>query len=453
MSSDSFLPTPEQQTVIHHDGSAFVMACPGAGKTHVMTERARILFADMPAGRGVAFLSFTNSAIFELETRLRHVGVLPSPIFPSFIGTFDSFVWQFLVAPFGIKGSDARPRLIADLDEISVEPFSGAHPLPLSCFCPIKGTIIEQAAKKCGFDISEKPASQLKAYVAAAAAIRTSLRERTQLGFNEARSIALERLKDSGAGSRIIKALASRFLEIIVDEAQDCNPDDLEIISRLRDSNLPVKIVCDPYQSIYKFRGGVTDQLLFFSESFHEYERKNLTGNFRSTPNICKATAQFRPLSSRTMPDEPIGQYKSDTTPIRILSYPGQAVSPSIGIAFCDILKEEGVDFSLSPIIAATKASGTAAIGQPRESKRRDRTVRLVEAVTGFYFASGFNDIKKSIDEVHQILLELEDQLDETTYQQYLENNNIEVTSWRPKVLFLLRELRFNPLKHADAKA
>ncbi|MDA8048548.1 MAG: UvrD-helicase domain-containing protein [Rhodospirillales bacterium] len=453
MNPQAFQPTPEQQAVIGHEGSAFVTACPGAGKTRVMTERARRLFSDMPAGRGVAFLSFTQGAIFELETRLQEERILPSPVFPSFIGTFDSFVWQFLVAPFGVKDCDARPRLIADLADLAVTPFRGAHPLPLSCFCPVTGNIFEQAAKVRGFDVSQKPAHLVQAYVTAAAAIRARLRERGQLGFDEARGVALERLKDAGAAPRIAAALVGRFREVIVDEAQDCNPDDLHVISWLRDSGLPVKVVCDPHQSIYEFRGGVTDQLFTFAETFGEGNRKTLTGNFRSAPNVCKSIAQLRPPASRMAPDEPLGPYKDDATPIRILSYPGTAVPASIGAAFCAYVKEADIDPALSPLIAATRASGAAAAGQPRPSNRRDRAVRLAEAVTDFYFAAGFNDMKSAIDQVHQILLELEGRLGDLSYRQYLADNEIEQANWRPHVLFLLRALRFDPSKHADAKA
>ena len=130
MNQQTYTPTDEQRAVIGHDGSAFVTACPGAGKTRVMIERARHLFQNVPPGRGVAFLSFTRAAVFELETRLRQEGLLATPVFPSFIGTFDSFVWQFLVAPFGIKDCEARPRLIADIAQLEVKPFEGAQALP-----------------------------------------------------------------------------------------------------------------------------------------------------------------------------------------------------------------------------------------------------------------------------------------------------------------------------------
>src|SRR5580704_12057744 len=105
MSANPFTPTDEQARVIAHPGSAFVSACPGAGKTRVLVERARVLLNDRTASKGIAFLSFTNAAVSEFEQRLRDEGLLRSPPFPHFIGTFDSFVWQFLFVPFGVPGS------------------------------------------------------------------------------------------------------------------------------------------------------------------------------------------------------------------------------------------------------------------------------------------------------------------------------------------------------------
>ncbi|GMV94077.1 MAG: hypothetical protein AMXMBFR82_38550 [Candidatus Hydrogenedentota bacterium] len=452
MSPHAF-PTPEQQTVIEHDGSAFVMACPGAGKTRVMVERARRLFSDLPAGCGVAFLSFTRAAISELETRLRKERILPSPVFPSFVGTFDSFVWQFLVAPFGVKGSDARPRLIADVADLAVTPPGYTHSLSLSCFCRMTGIILDKAAKARGFDVSQKPIYQVQAYVTAAAALRAGLRARGYLGFDEARGAALERLKDAEQGTRIAAALAGRFREVIVDEAQDCNPDDLEVISSFRNSGLSVKVICDPHQSIYGFRGGLTDQLFAYAETFREDERKVLTGNFRSSPSICKATAQLRPLAVRILPDEPLGRHKDDTTPVRIFSYGGNKVPDKIGTVFFSYVKSMGLNPASCPIVAATKASGAAAAGQPRPIDSSVRAVRLAEAVTGFQFAAGFNDMKRSIEQAHIVLLELEDRLGNFSYHQYLAENEIEQASWRPQVLFLLRELRFDPSRHSNAKA
>ena len=70
MTSRPFTPTAEQMAVIGHNGSAFVSACPGAGKTRVLVERARALLKDKATGKGIAFLSFTRSAVSELERRI-----------------------------------------------------------------------------------------------------------------------------------------------------------------------------------------------------------------------------------------------------------------------------------------------------------------------------------------------------------------------------------------------
>ncbi len=453
MSEEDFDPTPQQRDVILSGSSAFIRACPGAGKTRVMAERARCMLRNMPPGRGIAFLSFTKAAVFELDTRLRQERILASPVFPSFIGTFDSFVWQFLIAPFGIKDSDERPRLVPDLDDFRLTPFDGAHPLPLACFDPLTDRLLPSVAKRLGFDVSQKPASQIRAYETAARSIRANLRKQGQLGFDQARYEALERLKQPTLSGRIAAALAGRFREVMVDEAQDCNPDDLEIIFWLRKTGIPVKVVCDPDQSIYEFRGGVTNHLVAFADTFARPERKELTGNFRSSPNICKAITQLRPPATRSIADEPRGPLKNETAPVHILSYAGTAVPAAIGTAFSDLLRRSAIDIAGSPVLAATKASGAAAVGQPRPSQRRDRVVRLADAVTGFQFAAGFNDMRAALDCVHEIVLELEGRLVGTSYRHYVSENGIEPVSWRPKVIALLRELQFDPAKYESVKA
>ncbi len=452
MNRQPFLPTDEQRRVIEHEGSAFVRACPGAGKTRVIVERARRLFQSVPRARCAAFLSFTQAAVFELETRLRSEGLVSSSIFPSFIGTFDSFVWQFIVAPFGIPECDERPRLVPDINLIEVIPFPKAHPLPLYCFCPETGEILEQVAKRTGFDVSQKPVAQLQRYTTAALQLRVRLRAQGQLDFDEARAVAINRLSDDLMAKRIAKALAARFSEVIVDEAQDCNPGDLRLISWLRDTGIAVKVVCDPNQSIYKFRGGVTEHLSGFAESFPVEQNMCLTGNFRSTPNICRAIVQFRASSSRSEPDDSLGALKTETTGVELLSYQAKKVPSTIGKTFSAMVKAAGIDLSSAPIVAATKRSGAEAAGQSSPSDSENRTIRLAEAVSDFQFASGFSDMKRAIDKAHQVFLELEGHLIDRTYYQFLTDQAIEPASWRSEVVSLLRALQFNPVDHANAK-
>jgi len=448
-----FSPTPEQEVVITCNGAAFINACPGAGKTRIMVERAASVFENMPHGRGVAFLSFTKAAISELEKRLRQRAILPIPVYPSFIGTFDSFVWQFLIAPFGANGTETQPCLIPDIEKLSVIPFKGAQAVPLSCFDRVSGAINQDAAKRTGFDPAKRKGYQIKQYETAATKLRSSLNGRGQLSFDDARQLALKRLNSPDISGRLIRALSARFLEVIVDEAQDCNSDDLRIIGWLRDSGLPVKVICDPYQSIYQFRGGVTNELFAFREQFAEEDRLQLSGNFRSTQNICKAIACLRPCNAGIQPDQALGDYKELPHAVHILSYKGKGVSPLIGSCFSELLQEHGEEISKCPVVAATWASAAKAVGKDVSNKSTAMTLRLVEAVMNFHSAPRYNQMKEAMEAVYCIILEINGVLSDISYHQYIQEQHIDPLSWRSGVINLLRDLKFDTDRFADTLA
>lgn len=453
MSERMFTPTPQQDKVIRHTGSAFITACPGAGKTRVMVERARHLLKSTHDGRGIAFLSFTRAAVSELEDRLRRQALLGSPVFPHFIGTFDSFIWQFVVAPFGIPGVDAAPRLIPDIGSRIVQPFDQAQPLPLSCFDRATGKINVTAALRFGFDVSKKKPANIKAYETSAQMMQARFRTRGELGFDDARALAIARLAEAEFAVRLSSALAARFREIIVDEAQDCNPADLEIIKWLRDAGIPTKVICDPHQSIFEFRGGVTDQLFTFADTFNKDDQLGMSGNFRSSGNICKAIVMLRGVEFRNIVDEPLGEYKNELTHIYILSYVGKSVPAKISSKFVELLKELKIDVASAPVLAATRNSGSNAIGQPVVKTKNDLTFRLAEAVSDFYFAFESGNQKTAIEEMHKVILELEGRLSGKSYHQYLLAHDLKPNDWRPQILHILRTLRYDPETYADADA
>jgi DNA helicase-2/ATP-dependent DNA helicase PcrA len=444
-----FTPTAEQKRVIYHGGSAFVSACPGAGKTRVLVERARVLLNNATAGKGIAFLSFTTAAVSELEQRLRREGLLPTPVFPHFIGTFDSFIWQFLVSPFGVSGCAGPPRLIPDKNQLTVRPYQGAREVPLECFCRATGEIIPAVAARLRFNPSPGLA---RAYRSNAASTRRRLFQRGELDFEDARALAADRLESTGESSILATALAGRFLEVIVDETQDCNPSDLEIVHWLRSAGIIIKVVCDPDQSIYAFRGGVTDELVAFRNRFIERDHLSLSGNFRSSDPICKAIVSLRRVDAK-VPDRAIGVNASITTPVRILAYPSNRVPASVGARFRELVKDEGIDPTLCPVLAATWHSGAQAIGQPNEATSQDTTLRLANAVTNFHYASDSGNRKEALEQLHSVVLSIEGKLGANTYHQYLASEDIQPGTWRPQILALLRELRYDPSTYSSPDA
>lgn len=141
-----------------------------------------------------------------------------TPAFPHFFGQFDAFVWQFLIAPFGVDGCASRPRLIPDKDDRPMLPYPAARALPLACFDRATGIAIPEMIQRHGFR------GNVRAHETAARSTRARFLERGELDFTDTRTIALARLRDPARSAVLGPALAARFQELIVDEAQDCNP-------------------------------------------------------------------------------------------------------------------------------------------------------------------------------------------------------------------------------------
>jgi superfamily I DNA/RNA helicase len=445
MSLTLFVPTPDQQIVIDHGQGAFISACPGAGKTQVLVERARKELKNTSSGQGLAFLSFTNAAISELRRRLQQEVLLLSPSFPHYVGTFDTFIWQFFIAPFGIHGHPKVPQLIPDIDERCVIPYKGAQAISLSCFDRITGTIIADKAKQEGFDTTKKSTRLIAQYVKCAGQCRERFRARGELGFNDVRAIVKGHLTDGQLSVKLSAALAARFREIIVDEAQDCNPADIDIINWLRRAGIVTKIICDPNQSIYEFRGGVTDQLFALRDTFDASDRLTMCGNFRSNTNICKAIAAFRAPADQQATDLPLGRNADDPTHIHVLLYPGTSVPSSIGHKFEELLLKIGLNPADCPVVSSTKDSACKAIGQTMDASRQDRTLRLALAVASFHVGQSVNGRLQAMEAMHRIVLELEGHLTEKTYHQHVTSHDMKPEDWRPSILELLQSLRYNP--------
>lgn len=443
MNARVFSPTEEQARVIDHDGSAFIAACPGAGKTRVVVERARKLLA----GHGVAFLSFTIAAVSELEDRLRREGLLGVPVFPHYIGTFDAFLWQFLIVPFGVPGCAERPRLLPDKDRKLIQPYSGAQTLPLECFDRLSGNALSDKLTRLGFTRNAAP------YEAHARRVRAAFIARGELDFADVREIALSRLRDPRSSDTLSRAFGARFRELIVDEAQDCNPADLEIITWFRESGIPVKVICDPQQAIYAFRGGVTTELWSFAERFSHNERLEMTGNFRSSRNITRAVVALRTPSMRGTVDEALGKNRDEPTPVHVLSYPGNSALSSIGRKFRELTEALGLQAKECPVVAATRRLGANALGYPGDNGTQDLSYRLAAAVSGYHFSFEIGSRREALEGLHKIVVELEGHIVDRTYHQHVLDAGLEPMSWRPRVISLAQALRFDADRFHTADA
>ena len=271
--------------------------------------------------------------------------------------------------------------MIPDKDDWPIQPFAAAQPLPLECFDRGTGAAISAKVQRYGFR------GNIRAHETAARNTRRRFLERGELDFADVREIALARLRNPACGAVLGPAFAARFQELIVDEAQDCNPVDLEIITWFRGAGVPVKVICDPNQAIYGFRGGVTRELELFARTFREEERLPMTGNFRSSHHIARGIVALRAPGMRAARDEALGEHRDEPSAVQILSYSGQGVPATIGAKFRELTEAMGLEARDCPVVSATRRAGANALGHPQDTGVHDLSYRLAVAVSDFHFS------------------------------------------------------------------
>mgnify|MGYP000361126737 CR=1 FL=1 len=341
--------TPEeavrrQQNVIDAPANLYVRACPGAGKTRTVVGRfIRVAAENSP--RAVAVISFTNRAADEVSRRCAEIGQPRLPHYPNFVGTFDRFIATYIVRPFGDLGGPIRIIESWEALEVQIEAYGVQGTVSLDHF-EISPDGVLRFDRKPGDPAAEGQA--LATLEKRALQRYKELRSQGYVTCDDARSYALQLLAEH---PEIAQLMRERFAEIIVDEAQDCSVEELELLRRLRDVGIPLVVVCDPHQSIYKWRDADPDAFQAFVEEMHPLE---LDGNWRSAPSVCLLAATLRDGPA----DQPVGPYARDEQSIVLIRYAGWP-SSVIGERFRTLLTDAAIDTSQA-VVLGHRASGAA---------------------------------------------------------------------------------------------
>lgn len=346
----------KQEAVRDNLGSAHVVACPGAGKTRVLTDRFLRLASQMAPRHGVAVLSFTNAAVDEFRSRCNVISP-GSLCFPHYAGTFDGFINQFIIHAVGIPGCSARPRFVESWDEITVTHGvrgEAATPIPLSKFDARSGSATPEALASWKF--KSALASRRSEYEAQARRKRRSLRNSGLLASDDCRVVVAEILADKLKAEALATALTGRFQEIIVDEAQDCNADDTATLEWLHTAGVKLTLVFDPEQAIYEFRKGGVGAI---GPLINRLPRLDMDGNFRSSQKICEVAGSIR--KSKAV-DIAVGDLAEYHAAVHIISYPDKP-TVEIGGRFLVAAQAHGVSVGNCMILAHKHRVAEAASG------------------------------------------------------------------------------------------
>lgn len=312
-----------QLQAVRDDAPFYLQACPGAGKTRVIVDR-HINRGGATGRSGRALVSFTNVACDEIHQRCHDTGHADLLRFPHFVGTIDTFIWRYLVRPFTPEGKH-RIR-IDSWDRIgATTTVYGKRPYPLSLSDFQFHYDIPAQHYSAEFQLSHRTYVTYKALEneglldeagrqAAEASIECA--KQGHVTGHEIRILALHSLRKYRTA--IASMLHSRFDELIVDEAQDCSNMDLAILAQLREAGVPLIFVCDPDQAIYEFRGAEPEQVRQFGATLGT-RPVELTGNWRSSPAICRLAATLRPAKYGRSADDPIGDHHDEQRGILLI--------------------------------------------------------------------------------------------------------------------------------------
>ncbi len=289
----------QRRAVTHRSGPLLVVAGPGTGKTEVITRRVAWLIATKRAlPRQILALTFTDKAAAEMQARVDLL--VPYGQADCQVLTFHAFGDRLLREHGHELGLPPEPRVIGRGDQVTLLR-DNLFALGLDRYLPLGdptrflGALVDAFAKAkdagVGPDDLAAWALELDAGVravaddapdearaaitalldeaAAAAELATAyttyqelLRTRGLIDFGDQVSLAARLLAERPA---VAAAVADRFRYVLVDEAQDMDPVQLDLL-RAVGGHRQITLVGDDDQAIYAFRGAAVEHLLALSD-------------------------------------------------------------------------------------------------------------------------------------------------------------------------------------------
>lgn len=275
--------TKQQREVVEADtGHIVVLAGPGSGKTHTITEKIAYLFgrAVIPEPYGLLAVTFTDAAAREMRSRLRTKGFRQWD--RVWVGTFHSF-GRYLLSCYGSDiGIREDFEIIEPDDQIGllgriIPARGGWTPWDLKAqFERLKRQGIYPGLGDDREDEDLRLAYQ---------EYQRFLSESNMLDFGDLIALAVQLLQESNLARQLYTGF---FRYVIVDEFQDTDPQQLEMIRILAETAIGSTIVADDDQSIYRFRGARRANIYAIEEMLGA-KRIILGQNFRSDQVIVEA--------------------------------------------------------------------------------------------------------------------------------------------------------------------
>ncbi len=282
----NFEPTPEQLTIIEADlVSLAVVACPGSGKTATAVRRLAEIRRRLSGSRGyVALLSYSNVAVDTFRDEYRLLTGRADGADRVAFHTVDSFIATYLLRPHGarVMNCPRAPFLVqggeAFLANYAVGKGKERFGLEDVLLDRREDGTTDYYRKFRGGGKQELDAET-------AAVVREKAVSLGKVGgytyaFGRAWALGLLRKEP-----RLTAAIARRFPQILVDEAQDIGTFEAALLDVLASAGSVVSLIGDVHQSIFGFNFATGAYLREFGKRDGVLSLP-LSQNRRSLPSI-----------------------------------------------------------------------------------------------------------------------------------------------------------------------
>lgn len=313
--AQSRTPNALQLAASSHRGPAYLLeAGPGTGKTQTLVARVAGLLAEGVDPRRILLLTFSNKAAGEMAERIAAVNAEAAAAM--WVGTFHAFGLD-IIKRFHDQLELPRDLRMLDRTE-AVELLEEAFPSlqlvhyrnlydptqniadMLSAISRAKDEVVDPDQYEALAKDMRSRATTPEEVVAAEKALEVSAVYRTYedlkrhqqcVDFGDLVSIPVRLVETVAAVRQRLQAL---YDHVMVDEYQDVNRSSVRLLKALRPDGSNLWAVGDPKQSIYRFRGASSFNLIRFgNEDFAGGVRGRLERSYRSVPEITSACTAF----------------------------------------------------------------------------------------------------------------------------------------------------------------
>lgn len=382
--------TDEQKEAVRCPENIMLTACPGSGKTRVIVSKLQRVLDDVRGTpRSVACITYTNTAVYEIEARLRR-DIQPGDENLFDICTIHSFCLNHIFRPFChlIKGyGDGFRVLTPESDEFS--NFVRQVCDEVRMFNPGAREIEEFTQLRINADGSTAVPPGGRVTPAMAKSYWKKLREAGYIDFSCIIYYSYLLLQKR---PEILRYISAKFAWILVDEFQDTTDLQVEILTLIANAGqTKFFLVGDPFQSIFGFAGARPELAEVFADRIEAKREPQLSGNFRSSEHVVDHANRLFPRrppmkaigKDKHFPREPVWHHGSSPFEV-IVDYYLPALE-DLGIPVGDSAVLAPTWFSLFPLGRQLRDYGVPIVGPGARPYRRNRVFApLAEQICGY---------------------------------------------------------------------